>query len=147
MDYKKTLRFYKEDGETIMFKFDIVLNRAIAFNGLKEFPKIADVIINGVDVKGGKDKSEKELVYDSIVSGNIEKIFTMNDEMPKLITYLFPKMLDSGTIEVGDKNSIIELVNDLVYDDDFLKAMTDFFMQALAQKEKVATKKVKFSMK
>ena len=149
MDYKKTLCFYEDDGETIMFKFDIVLNRAIAFQGLKEFPLIADVFINGINNvnDGGNNKNDKRIIYESIINGNAEKIFAANDEMPKLIAYLFPVMLEKGHIEKGKTEDILALVDDLVYDDEFVNAMTDFFMQALCQKEKRPARKVKFSMK
>lgn len=148
MDYKKTLCFYEDDGKTVMFKFDIVLNRAIAFQGLKEFPIIADTFINGVNVDNGKDgQNDKKIIYESIINGNAERIFAANDEMPKLIAYLFPVMLEKGNIEKGNTEEILALVNDLVYDDDFINAMMDFFMQALCQKEKRSARKVKFSMK
>jgi len=143
MDYKKTLCFYEENGKDVMCKFDIVLNRAIALKGLKEFPNIADVMFG----KKKLAKTDNENILQDLEVEDIEALFAINDEIPEMLAYIFPQMLDKGTIEVGERDSIIELVNDLVYDDDFAKAMTDFFMVAFSQKEKQATRKVKFSMK
>lgn len=143
MDYRKTLCFYEEDNKTVMCKFDIVLNRAIALKGLKEFPNIADVIFGKKKIA----KTDNENILKDLEVEDIEALFEINDEMPEMLAYIFPLMLDNGSIEVGERESIIELVNDLVYDDDFAKAMTDFFMAVFSQKEKQATKKVKFSMK
>lgn len=145
--YRKEIEFNDENGE-VLCKFNIVLNRAMAISALEKHPTLADVIFNGIGGIGNKD--DKMDVASLIKTGRASVLFTISDEMPELIKEMFPQMLNAGEILVGDKDEIIELVNDsLIYSDDFVAGLTDFFMVALTQKDETAKpkRKVTFKMK
>lgn len=147
MDYRKTIKLYDEEGN-VMCDFDIVLNRAMAVNGLAGFPNLVDVMFNGtgIDVDG---KDRQEALMDIITSGNAGKLFAMTDEFPAMLGNLFPVMLDAGEIRVGDRNEIIEIATEcLEYDEKFLEGIVNFFTVAFRQDgvKKAPKHKVKFTM-
>lgn len=147
MDYRKTIKLYEEDGTTVMCDFDIVLNRSMAVGALKGYPTLIDVLFNGVgfDVEDGEPSA---VIMQLIEEGKADRMFALSDDMPDMLKNLFPKMLEAGEIRVGDREDIVELVDDcLEYNEEFLKGMTTFFMMALRQNEKGTPKrKVKFTM-
>lgn len=149
MDYRKSITFHDEDGVTVLCDFDIVLNRAMAVNGLAGYPNLVDVMFNGTGIDfDGKD--QQQALMDIISEGKAEKLFAMSDDFPSMLSNLFPKMLDAGEIRVGDRDEIIDIAKDCIaYNDQFLRGIVDFFMVAFRQDgvEKTAPKrKVKFTM-
>ena len=147
MDYRKTIKLYEEDGNTVMCDFDIVLNRAMAVGALKGYSTLVDVLFNGVnfDIEG---EDTSNAVMRLIEEGKADRLFALSDDMPDMLKNLFPKMLDAGEIRVGSREDILELAEEcLEFNEDFLKGMTTFFMMALRQNEKVNPKrKLKFTM-
>lgn len=144
--YRKEIELNDENGE-VLCKCSVVLNRAIAVSALEKHPDLADAIFNGTK---GLEKEDGKIDFAELIKkGQASKLFVISDEMPLLIREMFPKMLDEGEIEVGNKKEILELVDDLVYDDDFVAGMTDFFMVALTQKgeERKPKRNVTFKMK
>ena len=147
MDYRKTIKLYEEDGTTVMCDFDIVLNRSMAVSALKGYPILVDVLFNGIgiDIEG---EEPHEAVMRLIEEGKADRMFAISDDMTPMLISLFPKMLNAGEIRVGDRDFILELVEEcLEYNEEFLKGMTTFFMMALRQAGKAEPKrKVKFTM-
>ncbi len=147
MDYRKTIKLYEEDGTKVMCDFDIVLNRSMAVGALKGYSTLVDVLFNGVNFDI-EDEDTSNAVMRLIEEGKADRLFALSDDMPDMLKNLFPKMLDAGEIRVGSRDDIIELAEEcLEFNEEFLKGMTNFFMVALRQNEKVAPKrKVKFTM-
>lgn len=149
MNYKKTITIYNDD-DTVALDFDIVLNRSIAVEGLYEHPRLADMLLNGVGAEALQDVdlNDKKSIMSSLIKNKaLDKLFVMEDEFPLVILDIFPKMLDEGEIRVGERDDIIALAADLVYDEEFSKSMNEFFTAALRQKERKSAKKVKFAIK
>lgn len=148
MDYRKTVKLYDEDGE-VMCDFDIVLNRAMAVNGLAGYPNLVDVMFNGtgIDIEG---KDRQQALMDIINEGKADKLFAMSDDFPSMLANLFPKMLDAGEIRVGEREEIIEIAEEcLEYDEKFLEGIVNFFTVAFRQdgvEKKAPKRKVKFTM-
>ena len=148
MDYRKTIKLYEEDGTTVMCDFDIVLNRSMAVGALKGYSNLVDVLFNGVgfDVEDGEPSA---VIMQLIEEGKADRLFALSDDMPDMLKNLFPKMLEAGEIRVGEREDIVELVNDfLEFNEEFLKGITTFFMTALRQseKDKLKRKLPKFTM-
>lgn len=148
MNYKKTITIYNDD-DSVALDFDIVLNRAIAIEGLYGYPNLANMLLNGAGAEAlkGVDMQDKDnLIANLIENKALDKLFVINDELPLVIRDIFPKMLDAGTIRVGERADILEISEALVFDEDFSKSMNEFFTEALRQKDR-ASKKVKFAIK
>lgn len=151
MDYRKTIKMFDEDGETVICDFDIVLNRSMAVSVLKDYPVLVDVIFNGIQIEDGdsEDADSRSKMIKLVEQGKADKLFAVSDNMIPMLSNLFPKMLDAGEIRCGNRDEIIDFATEgMEYDDNFSEGMINFFMDALIQKGKVQPKrKMKISMK
>lgn len=150
MNYKKTVTIFNDD-DSIALDFDIVLNRAIAVEGLYGYPNLANMLLNGAGAEAfqGVDiKNDKGNIIERLIENKaLDKLFVINDELPLVIRDIFPKMLDAGVIRVGDRSDILDISEALVFDEDFSQSMTEFFTDVLRQKGRAQVKKLKFAVK
>lgn len=127
------------------YTFNVGTDRSIVLKSLQEFPDFAEFIFDKNNLVS-KEKDEGKFLLDLIKKGEAEKLFSFEDNLPKIIKFALPLMLKKAEEEIN-ANEIIDYVVENEAEEIVYPGLFEFLMQGFTQRGREKKPKITFSMK